>query len=227
MVGAEALIRWNKDGRLISPNDFIPIAEKNGSILPITEWVISEACRDCAEWHKQGYEDLTVSVNIPSMMLARGGLPDIIKAACDRSKLNPRFLEIELTESVLLENGSSINRQLNQLRSMGVSLAIDDFGTGYSNLGYLSQLNIQKLKVDKCFVTGLLDSLHNQAIIQAVVHIADSFGMKTVVEGIEEECLVKTLKGFDCTIGQGYLWSKPVGFNDFITFVSKQTTMSA
>ena len=222
VIGAEALIRWQKDGQLIPPNDFIPIAEKNGSIMPITEWVISQSCQDCAKWHKLGFDDLTISINIPSMMLAKGGLPELIKAACLHSKLDPKFLEIELTESVLLENGSKINSQLNELRKMGVSLAIDDFGTGYSNLGYLSQLNVQKLKVDKCFVTGLLESPHNQAIIQAVVHIASSFGMKTVIEGVEEQSIVPTLQHLDCTIGQGYLWSKPVCFNDFMTFVSVQ-----
>ncbi|RVU85721.1 GGDEF domain-containing protein [Leucothrix sargassi] len=220
ITGAEGLIRWHKDGRLIPPDDFIPIAEKNGSIIPITVWVIQQACMDCAIWHSKGFEDLMVSVNIPSVMLAKGGLPDIVRRACEEASIEPKFLELELTESALLENGVSIRRQLADLRKMGVSLAIDDFGTGYSNLGYLSQLNVQKLKVDRCFVTDLLDSFHNQAIIQAIVNISDGFGMKTVVEGIEEELVVEPLLQLGCDIGQGYRWSKPVESKAFLDLLS-------
>lgn len=221
IVGAEALIRWKKeDGRIISPADFIPIAEKNGNILGITRWVIRQACLDCASWHARGFSDLLVSVNIPSSMLIEGDLPVLIREFCAEAGLSPKYLELELTESVLLENGDYIQEQLQALREMGVSLAIDDFGTGYSNLSYLSRLNVQKLKVDQYFVMNLIKSDYDRAIIEAVVHIANSFGMKTVAEGIEDAALVALLLGLKCNIGQGYLWSKPVPLDSFMALLN-------
>lgn len=221
IVGAEALIRWKKeDGRIISPADFIPIAEKNGNILGITRWVIRQACLDCASWHAKGFSDLLVSVNIPSSMLIEGDLPVLIREFCAEAGLSPKYLELELTESVLLENGDYIQEQLQALREMGVSLAIDDFGTGYSNLSYLSRLNVQKLKVDQYFVMNLIKSDYDRAIIEAVVHIANSFGMKTVAEGIEDAALVALLLGLKCNIGQGYLWSKPVPLDSFMALLN-------
>lgn len=221
IVGAEALIRWKKeDGQIISPADFIPIAEKNGNILGITRWVIRQACLDCASWHAKGFSDLLVSVNIPSSMLIEGDLPLLIREFCDAAGLPPKYLELELTESVLLENGDYIQEQLQVLREMGVSLAIDDFGTGYSNLSYLSRLNVQKLKVDQYFVMNLIKSDYDRAIIEAVVHIANSFGMKTVAEGIEDAALVALLLGLKCNIGQGYLWSKPVPLDSFMALLN-------
>ena len=221
IVGAEALIRWvAEDGHIISPAEFIPIAEKNGSIQSMTHWVIRQSCKDCAIWHAKGYAGLFVSVNIPSMMLEDGNLPEIISDACHHAGINPRFLEIELTESVLLENGDYIQEQLQAIRDMGVSLAIDDFGTGYSNLSYLSRLNVQKLKVDQYFVMNLLKSKQDRTIVQAIAQIAHSFGMKTVAEGVEESELIGPLRDLHCTIGQGYLWSKPVPFHEFIKLLT-------
>lgn len=226
IVGAEALIRWKTKDGLILPGDFIPIAEKNGSILAMTEWIVRQSCKDCANWHANGYTDLFVSINVPSMVLAEGGLPNIIREACDEVGLSSRFLEVELTESVLLENKNDIKKQLQDIRDMGISLAIDDFGTGYSNLSYLSHLNVQKLKVDKYFVMNLMKSHHNKDIIQAVVHIANSFGMKTVAEGVENHKAAKALQGLDCTIGQGYLWSKPEPLDVFMGVLRQRDLMT-
>lgn len=217
VVGAEALIRWfRQDGQMISPADFIPIAEKNGSIIGMTLWVIRQSCIDCARWHASGFKRLFVSVNVPSMMLAEGNLPQIIREECAAVGLDPKYLELELTESVILENGDDIQRQLQDLRDMGVSLAIDDFGTGYSNLSYLSRLNVQKLKVDQYFVMNLLKSESDRTIVHAIAHIAHSFGMKTVAEGVEDAELIGPLLDLHCTIGQGYLWSKPVPIEEFM-----------
>lgn len=221
IVGAEALIRWEtSDGRMISPADFIPIAEKNGSILGMTNWVINQSCKDCAYWHSQGFTDLFVSVNIPTMVLAEGDLPGFIRTTCNKVGLDPHFLELELTESVLLENGDYIQEQLQDLREMGVSLAIDDFGTGYSNLSYLSRLNVQKLKVDQYFVMNFLKSEQDRTIVQAIAHIANSFGMKTVAEGVEVAELIEPLQNLHCTMGQGYLWSRPVPLDLFLKLLS-------
>ncbi|WP_022951431.1 putative bifunctional diguanylate cyclase/phosphodiesterase [Leucothrix mucor] len=221
VVGAEALIRWfRQDGQMISPADFIPIAEKNGSIIGMTLWVIRQSCIDCARWYADGFKDLFVSVNVPSMMLAEGNLPQIIREECAAVGLDPKYLELELTESVILENGDDIQRQLQDIRDMGVSLAIDDFGTGYSNLSYLSRLNVQKLKVDQYFVMNLLKSNSDRTIVHAITHIASSFGMKTVAEGVEDTALIKPLLDLHCTIGQGYLWSKPVPLDSFMTLLN-------
>jgi diguanylate cyclase (GGDEF)-like protein len=222
IIGAEALIRWKRqDGQLISPADFIPIAEKNGSIVGMTHWVIRQACIDCARWHADGYPDLFVSVNVPSTVLAEGNLAQIIRTECDAVGLKSEYLEVELTESVILENGDHIQQQLQDMRDMGVSLAIDDFGTGYSNLSYLSRLNVQKLKVDQFFVMNLLKSKQDRTIIHAIAHIAESFGMKTVAEGVEESQLIGPLRDLHCTIGQGYLWSKPVPLDSFMTLLKE------
>jgi EAL domain-containing protein (putative c-di-GMP-specific phosphodiesterase class I) len=134
--------------------------------------------------------------------------------------LDPKYLELELTESVILENGDDIQRQLQDIRDMGVSLAIDDFGTGYSNLSYLSRLNVQKLKVDQYFVMNLLKSDSDRTIVHAITHIASSFGMKTVAEGVEDAALIEPLLDLHCTIGQGYLWSKPVPLDSFMTLLN-------
>lgn len=217
IIGAEALIRWVKrDGQIISPADFIPIAEKNGSIVPMTHWVIQQACIDCARWHRAGHSDLFVSVNVPSTVLAEGNLAEIIRTECSAAGIEPCYLEVELTESVILENGDHIQQQLQDIRDMGVSLAIDDFGTGYSNLSYLSRLNVQKLKVDQYFVMNLLKSNQDRTIVHAIAHIADSFGMKTVAEGVEEDLLIEPLRELRCNIGQGYLWSKPIPVLSFM-----------
>lgn len=221
IVGAEALIRWEtEDGQLISPADFIPIAEKNGSILGMTRWVIRQSCLDCASWHAKGFGDLSVSVNLPSSMLTEGDLPELIRQYCAEAGLAPKYLELELTESILLENGDYIHMQLNALREMGVSLAIDDFGTGYSNLSYLSRLNVQKLKVDQYFVMNFMKSSNDRTIVEAIGHIAHSFGMKTVAEGIESAELIAPLRELHCTTGQGYLWSKPVPMGGFLSLLS-------
>lgn len=217
IIGAEALIRWiTADGKVVSPADFIPIAEKNGSILEMTYWVIHQACKDCVRWHEEGHKGMFVSVNVSSSVLSEGNLPQIIQEECDKSGLNPKYLELELTESVILENGDDMLQQLQTIRDMGVSLAIDDFGTGYSNLSYLSRLNVQKLKVDQYFVMNLLKSDQDRTIVEAVAHIAKSFGMKTVAEGVEEAEIIEQLRDLNCTIGQGYLWSKPAPLDSFL-----------
>lgn len=227
IIGAEALIRWiRQDGQVVSPADFIPIAEKNGSIIPMTHWVIRQACLDCARWHSEGYTDLFVSVNVPSIVLAEGNLARIIRTECAAAGIEPRYLEVELTESVILENGDHIQQQLQDIRDMDVSLAIDDFGTGYSNLSYLSRLNVQKLKVDQYFVMNLLKSDQDRTIVHAIAHIAHSFGMKTVAEGVEESVLIEPLRDLHCTIGQGYLWSKPVPVASFMGLLAESFTQA-
>ena len=226
IIGAEALIRWiTHTGKVISPAEFIPIAEKNGSILEMTHWVIRQSCLDCARWHREGYTDMFVSVNVSSNVLSEGNLPEIIKTECEKSGLNPKYLEVELTESMILENGDDIIQQLKDMRNMGVSLAIDDFGTGYSNLSYLSRLNVQKLKVDQYFVMNLAKSEPDKTIVQAVAQIAKSFGMKTVAEGVEVAEMVKPLRDLNCNIGQGYFWSKPEPLDTFIKLLGNHNNL--
>ena len=226
IIGAEALIRWiTHTGKVISPAEFIPIAEKNGSILEMTHWVIRQSCLDCARWHREGYTDMFVSVNVSSNVLSEGNLPKIIKTECEKSGLNPKYLEVELTESMILENGDDIIQQLKDMRNMGVSLAIDDFGTGYSNLSYLSRLNVQKLKVDQYFVMNLAKSEPDKTIVQAVAQIAKSFGMKTVAEGVEVAEMVKPLRDLNCNIGQGYFWSKPEPLDTFIKLLGNHNNL--
>jgi EAL domain-containing protein (putative c-di-GMP-specific phosphodiesterase class I) len=205
MMGVEALVRWQHPDRgLVSPAQFIPLAEETGLIVELGDWVMRDACHQAAQWSWGG----RVSVNVSSTQFLLGDVVETVRGALAASGLRPSALEIEITESVLLESDRRVLQALGELRALGVTVALDDFGTGYSSLSYLSKLPVDKLKIDQSFVRSLPDP-HNEAIIEAIVTMAHQLGKSVVAEGIEMEAQRDYLAAVGCEVGQGYLFARP------------------
>ena len=212
LAGFEALVRWNHPRRgLVSPADFVPVAEETGLIVPIGEWVLAEACARVREWQIASpiHRSLSLSVNLSARQVAQPDLLERIKEALDKSKLDPYCLKLEITESVVMENAEAAALMFKQLRSLGVQLSIDDFGTGYSSLSYLHRFPLNYLKIDRSFVARLSTDDDN-AIVRTISTLARNLGMEVIAEGIETEEQFEQLRLFGCEYGQGYLFSAPV-----------------
>ena len=213
LAGFEALVRWNHPRRgLVSPADFIPVAEETGLIVPIGEWVLQESCkhiRQCQLDHPS-HRSLSLSVNLSARQVAQPDLLDRIKEALATSKLSPHCLKLEITESVVMENAEAAALMFKQLRLLGVQLSIDDFGTGYSSLSYLHRFPLNYLKIDRSFVSRLTTDNDN-AIVRTISTLARNLGMEVIAEGIETEEQFQQLKMLGCEYGQGFLFSHPVG----------------
>ena len=215
VYGAEALIRWRHPQRgLIAPDDFIPLAEECGLINEIGAWVLGEACRQCAEWQRGGLPALRVAVNVAATQFRRGDLLDVIRRALDSAGLEPRFLEIELTESAVMTNPEESAAILEQLSRMGVLVSVDDFGTGYSSINYLRRFPIDKLKIDRSFVRDL-DCEVDASIVQAIISLAHSLRLKVVAEGVETPEQLQFLRSLGCDQYQGFHFSPPLPADQF------------
>jgi diguanylate cyclase (GGDEF)-like protein len=209
----EALLRWPQaDGSMISPEQFIPLAESSGLINELGSWVIQQACIHCANLRQQGFPDLRIAVNLSVVQFKDNKLQSIVESALSYAALPAEALELELTESLLVDDTNLIQKQLNGLRQLGITIAIDDFGTGYSNLGYLHNFNATTLKIDRSFISPLCHSEQYEPLVKAIINMATSLGLKTVAEGIEDEATLEKLIMLGCDVGQGYYWSKPVPF---------------
>ena len=212
IVGVEALIRWQHPERgLIPPDLFIPLAEESGSIFAITEWVLNTACHQAKLWHDAGYAGVTMAVNISAVSLKRKNVVAMVEQALANTGLPPDLLELELTESMLIDNNLMAEETLRVLKDLGISIAIDDFGTGYSSLSYLHRFPIDSLKIDRSFVWNMNRSSNDLAIVVAIIAMAHSFKLQVIAEGVETEEQLETLKTCGCEVIQGYLLSKPVG----------------
>ena len=210
MIGVEALIRWNHPTRgLMSPQDFIPLAEETGLIGRIGEWVLHTACADAARWNREG-PPLTMAVNLSPLQFSSPLLAQRVVATLAHTGLTPGQLELEVTEGALMENTASTRDALQALRGHGVGIALDDFGTGYSSLAYLTRMPIGNIKVDRCFVSGLLDGGESRAIVRAVLAMASSLGMRVTAEGVESIEQAQLLKTMGCDCLQGFYFSAPV-----------------
>jgi EAL domain-containing protein (putative c-di-GMP-specific phosphodiesterase class I) len=210
LKGMEALLRWQHPKRgLIPPADFIPIAEETGLILPIGAWVIREACRQCAEWQQTGYKDLKIAVNVSALQFYFSDLLEIVKNALHSCDLRPECLELELTESLIMKNSEDSTKELQRLRSLGVSVAIDDFGTGYSSLSYLQKLPVDLLKIDRSFLQDV-DVVGTCALIQAITAVAHSLGLRVAAEGIETQMQLDSIRRIGVDLAQGYLFGHPM-----------------
>ncbi len=212
VVGFEALLRWDHPTRgVIPPLAFIPIAEGNGTIIPIGRWVLEEACRTAARWHLD-YPDVpaTMAVNLSARQLVTPDIVNHVSRALARSGFAAASLILEITESVLMEDADVAAGRLHDLRALGVRLAIDDFGTGYSSLSYLRQFPIDILKIDKSFVDTITDRSRIPAIVHGLLDLAKTLRLETVAEGIELEVQLDTLRDLACDLGQGYLFAKPL-----------------
>jgi EAL domain-containing protein (putative c-di-GMP-specific phosphodiesterase class I) len=205
--GFEALIRWNHPQQgLVSPGTFIPLAEEIGFIVPMGEWVIREACATAAKWPG----DARVAVNISAVQFRNPGLMQVIVGALAASGLDPTRLEIEITETVLLQNKEATLAVLHQLRALGVRIALDDFGTGYSSLTYLQSFPFDKIKIDRSFVKDITENSGSLNIVRAVAALASGMGMTATAEGVETREQLDSITSEGCTEMQGFLFSKPL-----------------
>jgi len=228
LQAAEALVRWRHPQRgLVSPAEFIPLAEETGLIVPIGEFVLRRAAGQAREWQLMGLGDIRVSVNVSVHQLRQGNLTTLVRCVLDETGLPPHLLELELTESQLLDNVESVLHTLNQLRQLGVKLAIDDFGTGYSSLSYLKRLPVDYLKIDRTFVRDVTQDGEDAAITRAIIAMAHSLELKVVAEGVEEQQQLDFLKSQGCDEIQGFLISRPVEAVQFASLLREQEMMIA
>lgn len=224
MVGAEALIRWqHPEQGLVPPAQFIPAAERSGLIVEIGAWVIREACMQMRAWQDMGAPNFVLAVNLSPVQFRRGNVETIVAEALQLSGLNPACLELELTESTLIQNAEDFIKTLAQLKALGVKISIDDFGTGYSNLSYLQRFEVDKLKIDQSFVRRLGGNKQDRAIVNAIIQMAKSLNLATTAEGIEDETMRSELIELGCDQGQGYLFAKPQSAPQFEALIQLQS----
>jgi diguanylate cyclase (GGDEF)-like protein len=228
IVAVEALIRWaNPERGLVPPNSFIPLLEETGLIHPVGEWVLHNACQQTKQWHDAGMSRIRVSVNISSAQFKTGSFVELIKDALAQSALDAEYLELELTESVLVENIDNTIEIMNELKEIGVSISIDDFGSGYSSLNYVRLLPLDFLKIDRSFVKDLATSDKDVAIIKTIAALAQSLNIKLVAEGVEEDLQMEFLRSQNCNEFQGFLFSPPVPSAAIPDMISKQVVRQA
>lgn len=220
VVGAEALLRWNHpELGSISPAEFIPIAESGGQILPIGEWVLRTTAQQLSQWIAAGMTPLTIAVNLSAVQFRLDSFPELVSKILEEAKLPPRYLELELTEGVAMEDPNSAIQIMDELHHRGIRMSIDDFGTGYSSLSYLKRFKIYKLKIDQSFVRDISVDPEDKAIVSAVISLASSLGMKTIAEGVETSEQMAFLRLQGCDEIQGYYFSKPLPADEFLAYL--------
>jgi len=224
IVGMEALLRWLHPERgLLPPDEFIPIAEETGMINAIGRWVLEQACRQNKQWQASGAGQFRIAVNLSGRQLKQEDLPEQIADALRRSGLAPRWLQVELTETSVMQNPVTAGRLLEEIRNLGVSVAIDDFGSGYTSLSYLKRLPIDGVKIDKSFIAGVVDDMDDQAISKAIIALAESLRLKVVAEGVETHGQLAFLRENHCCDAQGYLFSRPLPANKLADILKAHT----
>ncbi|MBD9397488.1 putative bifunctional diguanylate cyclase/phosphodiesterase [Pseudomonas sp. PDM11] len=226
VVGVEALLRWQHPQHgFVGPDLFIPLAEQNGSIIPIGEWVLDQTCRQLREWHDQGYGELRMAVNLSTVQLHHAELPRVINNLMQMYRLPARSLELEVTETGLMEDITTAAQHLLSLRRSGALIAIDDFGTGYSSLSYLKSLPLDKIKIDKSFVQDLLADEDDATIVRAIIQLGKSLGMQVIAEGVETAEQEAYIIAQGCHEGQGYYYSRPLPARELTQYL-KQSSRS-
>lgn len=211
LIGVEALLRWHHPERgLVPPDLFIPLAEQSGAIIAIGEWVLHQACRQLREWHDAGHTHLCMSVNLSAIQLHHPDLTSMVSRALERYVLPPNCLELEVTETGLMQDIDAAVRHLTQLKSTGVQIALDDFGTGYSSLSYLRRLPLDKLKIDRSFTADLLADPDDRNIVRVIIQLGRNLGMRVIAEGVESAAQETYLLREGCHEGQGYFYSRPL-----------------
>ncbi|MDO9385687.1 MAG: EAL domain-containing protein [Thiobacillus sp.] len=220
IVGVEALVRWqHPELGLIAPADFIPIAEENGQILQIGEWVLRSAVRQMKAWMEAGLAPMVMAVNLSAVQFRHPHLPELVTQILEEEQLAPQHLELELTEGVAMEDAPAAIAVIDRLHACGIRLAIDDFGTGYSSLSYLKRFKVYKLKIDQSFVRDIGEDSEDRAIVVAIISLAKGLGLKTIAEGVETEAQLAFLREHGCDEVQGYYFSKPKPADEFEAFV--------
>ena len=228
ITGLEALLRWQhpKLG-LVPPSKFIGVAEHSGLIVSIGEWVLRTACKQAVEWQKAGLPAVPIAVNVSAVQFRQQGFTDLIRSVLEDTGLDPKYLELELTESLLLTNADVMFGILQDLRAMGVKLAIDDFGTGYSSLSYLRQFRVNRLKIDRSFVQDVAANPDDAAIAIAIINMAKALNLEVLAEGVETEAQLSFLRGQHCFDVQGYYFSKPVAVGQIVEHLLRASILPA
>jgi diguanylate cyclase (GGDEF)-like protein/PAS domain S-box-containing protein len=220
LIGVEALLRWqHPDLGMIAPADFIPLAEESGQILPIGEWALRTAVQQLKAWMDAGLAPMTMAVNLSAVQFRHPRLPERVAQILDEMKLPPQYLELELTESVAMDDAPAAIAIMDQLHARGVRMSIDDFGTGYSSLSYLKRFKVHRLKIDQSFVRDINQDPEDRAIVVAIISLAKSLGLQTIAEGVETEGQLAFLHEHGCNEVQGYYFSKPIPADEFEAFV--------
>jgi len=228
VVGVEALLRWQHPQHgFVPPDLFIPLAEQNGTIIPIGEWILDQTCRQLREWHDQGFTDLRMAINLSTVQLHHSELPRVVNNLLQVYRLPPKSLELEVTETGLMEDISTAAQHLLSLRRSGALIAIDDFGTGYSSLSYLKSLPLDKIKIDKSFVQDLLEDEDDATIVRAIIQLGKSLGMQVIAEGVETAEQEAYIIAQGCHEGQGYLYSKPLPARELTLFLKQARRLSS
>lgn len=210
--GLEALLRWqHPELGLIPPNDFIAIAESSGLIVPIGEWVLRTACAQAVKWQAEGLPPVPIAVNVSALQFRQQGFCELVRSVLLETGLGPKYLELELTEGLLLTNADVVFVLIQELRQMGVKLTIDDFGTGYSSLGYLRQFKVNRLKIDRSFVRDVPLNADDSAITTAIIKMAKALNLDVLAEGVENAEQLEFLRDQNCYEIQGFYFSKPIG----------------
>jgi EAL domain-containing protein (putative c-di-GMP-specific phosphodiesterase class I) len=222
LYGAEALSRWKHPRHgFISPDEFIPMAERTRMVKHLTVWALKQTFSQCAAWHAHGL-DLTVSVNLSAKDLHDPELPDIIAGIAASTGIKPAWMMLEITESSIMTDPERSMDIIQRLHEMGYKLSIDDFGTGYSSLAYLKKMPLTELKIDKSFVSEMLESESDKVIVKATINLAHNLGLQVTAEGVESQAIVDLLAGFDCDIAQGYYFSEPLALLDFEEWMRRE-----
>jgi len=228
VVGAEALARWlHPEFGLISPVNFIPLAEDTGMIVSIGEWVLRESCRAAQQWRELGYTEFKIAVNVSIRQLHELNFTEIVSKALEDSGLPAESLILELTENMIMENAATNIVKLQNLKKLGIKISIDDFGTGYSSLSYLQRFPLDQLKIDRSFIREIVDAEDKSPIVKAVISLAHDLGLGVVAEGIETHQQLAYIKALRCEEYQGYLCSKPLADNEFIQLLLEQNRKTA
>lgn len=222
ITGAEALVRWNSaHSGMVSPASFIPLAEETGLIIPLGEWVLRTACRQNRAWQEAGYPAIPISVNLSPRQLARGDIVEVVERILDETGLQPQYLELEITESVMTTDVEKSFALLTRLRTLGVKISLDDFGTGYSSLSYLKRFPVDTLKIDQSFVRDIATDQDSAAIVKAIISLGRNLNLTVLAEGIESAEQFRFLLENGCDEGQGYLMSKPIPNKNFVDLLTQ------
>ena len=223
VVGAEALLRWqHPEFGAMSPGEFIPVAERNGLILPIGTWVLSRVCEQLRSWIDTGITPPRIAVNLSALQFRQAELGEQISGLLRQWRVPPELLEMELTETATMERPQDAKRTIEQLSRLGITFAIDDFGTGYASLSNLSLIKAHKLKIDASFIRGLTTSTDSRAIVTAILNMARAMGMRTLAEGVEDPQQRNFLEEQGCDEIQGYLFSKPLPPGEFVAYLQRR-----
>ncbi|PLX81734.1 MAG: hypothetical protein C0617_16110 [Desulfuromonas sp.] len=220
LIGLETLLRWQHPERgMVSPGDFIPLAEETGLIVPIGEWVLQAACAQNKAWQDKGYAPVRITVNVSGRQFKQPGFVDMVERILRETGLDPQWLELEITENVIMENFGDVIMTLTDLKVRGIHLSIDDFGTGYSSLKYLKNFPITKLKIDQSFVQDITADPNDAAIVSSIIVLGQNMKLEVIAEGIETESQLQQLRQRGCKQGQGYLFSRPLPAGELEPFL--------